>query len=391
MRLALFHSGGDPASPALWSGTPTGLTRGLESHGVEVIHLVAAPTGVRRRVHRLGAHILTLRDPNVGRFRGMVADRNFLARRARAQVLRHAISTAGALDGVVAMGTDAVDLGSLQLMHMPPIVTYEDATLLQMWDHADSDTRLLDPPNRYVREWVRTQRNSSLTAAAVAVSTEWAGRSFIEDYGVPAEQVHVIGMGHRPRRAGTRLGIDPAKPIFLFVGIDWTRKNGDAVVRAFARVRATLPGASLHLVGEHPHIDLPGVTDHGLLRRDDPVDQALLDNLYETSTAFVLPSLFDPSPISYLEAASAGLPVIATDQGGAGGMLGSGAIVVDPHSDEGLYLAMLQLADEGEANRRGLAAREQAAQSTWAGVAARMLAVFEELRGPTTDLGGGTH
>jgi glycosyltransferase involved in cell wall biosynthesis len=87
----------------------------------------------------------------------------------------------------------------------------------------------------------------------------------------------------------------------------------------------------------------------------------------------VLPSRFDPAGISWLEAASAGLPVIATTEGGAEELLGDAAICVHPDDQSGLLAAMQSLTSPTEARRRGELARQAAAGSTWSAVADRIL------------------
>jgi glycogen(starch) synthase len=183
----------------------------------------------------------------------------------------------------------------------------------------------------------------------------------------------VVGMGHRPRRVMMSVSRDWSNPRFLFVGVDWRRKNGSQVVRAFREVRATFPKATLDVVGRHPRIDEDGVTGHGFLARDDRASQELLDALFARATAFVLPSRFDPSPIAYLEAASAGLPVVATTEGGAGELLGPAAISVHPDDLNGLVLALTKLGDPHVSAKMGEVAAQRAASSSWADVAGRIV------------------
>jgi len=145
------------------------------------------------------------------------------------------------------------------------------------------------------------------------------------------------------------------------------------VLAAFRRLRVQVPGATLDLVGNHPPTHEPGVTGHGLLRQDDPTAQATLDALFARSTVFVLPSRFDPAGIAYLEAASAGLPVIATSEGGARELLADAALTVAPGDDDGLFSAMLALANPHKAESLGVLASRRVAESTWSSVAGRML------------------
>ena len=227
-----------------------------------------------------------------------------------------------------------------------------------------------------VASWAERQGAACRRATLCCVSTGWAANSVVQDYRVPPERVRVVGMGHRPRSASAAER-DWSRPRFLFVGVEWGRKNGAAVLEAFRAVRDRYPEATLDLVGEHPAVDQPGVRGHGLLRREDAQAQRRLDDLYAAATAFVLPSRFDPSPIAYLEAASAGLPVVATTEGGAGDLLGEAAITVAPDDAPGLVSAMLQLADPEMARKRGAEALRRAAESSWQSVTARILAALE--------------
>jgi glycosyltransferase involved in cell wall biosynthesis len=362
-RVGVLYPAADPLSPENWSGSPRGIGTGLAALGIEVVPLgtrdARPPARARSAWARLvaGAGTAGARDPR------RVA--------ARTALLRDAVRRAGPLDAVVAMGSEMYDLGRVR--STVPTVTYDDGTLVQQWSSPDSDIRGTEVPEDVVRRWFAAQAASSLAADACCVSTSWAARSFTDDLGVPAARVHVVGMGHRPRRPVPEVTRDWEHPRFLFVGIDWRRKNGDAVVRAFREVRASLPDASLDVVGEHGPLDEPGVTGHGLLRRSDPQAQRLLDELFARATAFVLPSRFDPSPIAYLEAGSVGLPVVATTEGGAGELLGPAALTVHPDDDRAIVAAMRRLADPTTARDLGAEAAQRTAGSTWEGVARRIV------------------
>ena len=79
------------------------------------------------------------------------------------------------------------------------------------------------------------QRRAYEQAVACCLTTPWAADSVIRDYGIAPAKVHVVGHRLQPRApAGER---DWSRPRFLFVGMDWARKNGAGVLRAFARLR----------------------------------------------------------------------------------------------------------------------------------------------------------
>lgn len=368
MRIGLLYPAPDALSPANWSGTPAGLSGGLIQNGVEVVPISArlAP----------GIHQWVAVASRAGGERGAVADRMPVRQRARTRALAASIRRAGRLDAVVAMGTEMYELDAV-LPEGLHCLTYDDGTLQQMWQHPDSDIRQAGFPSGHVEEWIRRQRASSRRADTCCVSTRWAAGSFAEEYGLPEERIRVVGMGHRPRFVANA-GRDWNAPRYLFVGVDWKRKNGASVLESFRIVRRRFPAARLDIVGRAPAIEEPGVHVHGFLPREEPSAQKLLDKLYESATCFVLPSLFDPSPISYLEAGSAGLPVIATGVGGAGELLGAGAVVVDPKNGAEISAAMLSLANPESARTTGAVALRHAARASWDRVGGRILRAIEE-------------
>lgn len=366
-RVGVLYPAPDPTSPAHWSGSPAGITTGLRALGVDVVPL---GTPVRSGVDRTRLGLQRL----IGGA-GPVAARRPSALRTRSVVLGHAVERAGRLTAVVAMGTDRYHLGDVRPVGVP-VATFDDGTLRQMWANSSSDIRGAGFADSDVEAWFEVQAASSRAADAVCVSTRWAGRSFADEYGVLNERLHVVGMGHRPRGIPAPGARDWRVPRYLFVGVDWRRKNGDAVIRAFEQVRRVVPGATLDVVGEHPALDAPGVRGHGFLRREDIAAQRRLDELFAHATAFVMPSLFDPSPIAYLEAASAGIPVVATTEGGAGELLGPAALSVHPYDDDALVHAMRQLADPEVAESLGAEALARSADASWPRVAERVLAAL---------------
>jgi len=373
MRVGIIYPVPEPLAPANWSGTPHGLASGLVGCGVDVV-----PIGVKipHGLHELVAIL----SRATGR-RGAVADRMQVRQWARTRALKSALAQHPTLDAVIAMGTEMYDLAAV-LEGSVPCATYDDGTLLQMYRDPNSDIRQSRFPQRHVARWIERQSASTRAATVCCVSTNWAARSYEDDYGIPSGQLAVVGMGHRPRLAAPGVIRDWSRPRFLFVGVEWRRKNGASVVRAFEEVRKRVPEATLDLVGNHPEIDAPGVNGHGFLARGDASAQLKLDRLYAAANCFVLPSKFDPSPIAYLEAASAGLPVIATSRGGAGELINDGAIVVDPGDSKALVDAMLALADRSAAQSMGAAAARNAAASSWSDVAGRIVKALGLTSGP---------
>lgn len=224
-----------------------------------------------------------------------------------------------------------------------------------------------------LRAFGRQQIEVHRAASACCVASGWAGDSLANDHGIPRAKVHVVGYG-------ANLRVDPppdrdwSTPRFLFVGNGWRRKNGERVLRAFARVRESCPGATLDIAGDHPRVDVPGVTGHGDRRLiADEAGRRLLGSLYQRATCFVMPSVHESFGIVYVEAAGAGLPSIGTTKGGTADSIGEGGILVDPTDEEALYAAMERLSHPDEARRLGAIAHRRSGLFTWRKVTERIL------------------
>jgi glycogen synthase len=221
--------------------------------------------------------------------------------------------------------------------------------------------------------WVaRRQLALYQSAYACCVASRWAADSLVRDHGIDARKIRVIGYG-RNADIPPPADRDWSTPRFLFVGRDWKRKNGDAVVRAFATLRNEVPAARLDVVGRHPPIDVPGVTGHGLIAVSEPDGRAKLETLFAEATCFVVPSFVEPFGIVYVEAAAAGLPSIAGSVGGTVDSVGDGGILVDAHDDDSIYRALREMADPDNARRLGALAFARSARLSWPATGQRVL------------------
>lgn len=211
----------------------------------------------------------------------------------------------------------ASDLTNLPLLHVT------DATpgfLREVygWDVPaaadDAEARLLN----------RARPVYSSTAMAERAAREFGGLatgatavSFGANFAVPPR-------GLAPVRELDRLEL-------LFVGGDWERKGGAIALAALDRLRAAGRNAHLTLVGTIP-AERAGelraradVTVTGFLDKNRPRDAARLAELYRRAHLFVLPTRADCTPMVVAEALAYHTPVLATDIGGIGEMVGAGA------------------------------------------------------------------
>lgn len=344
---------GEPTDPSAWSGTPAGLCSGLVAAGAELV-----PVDVRfpaeARLMRLARMPWTAEatNPAIAAANGAWGSR--LLRRA------------GRLDAVVAIGSGYLLRTDL------PLATYDDLTVAQGERQPWSDVSKLG--RRAAARWQRRQRLIYERARACCVGSAWARESVVEDYGIDPGKVHVVGHGRN-------FGPQPAErdwgtPRFLFVGVEWERKNGPAVLEAFAALRARHPGARLDVVGGHPPLDAPGVTGHGRLALSSAADREQLEGLFRRATCLVLPSAFEAFGIAYVDAGAAGVPSIGTTVGGARDAIGDGGLLVAPDDPGELAAAMERLADPATARQLGQRAFANSALFTWQAVAERVLAAL---------------
>ncbi len=361
---------GDPSQPATWSGTPSGVMRGLRGAGVEPVPIRVEPSMALRTVafNALAAAYVRPR----GGIRSTVQKSRAAAWASPALAAVNSwaapkrLRQAGRLDAIVQIGT------GYTLATDVPIATFEDMTVAQTKGHAYlgwedlSDTAFA---SRMAR-----QRRAYEQAVACCLTTPWAAESVIRDYGIAPSKVHVVGIGCNHAAAGER---DWTRPRFLFVGMDWARKNGAGVLRAFGRLREEVPAVLLDVVGRHPRLEQPGVTGHGVLHLNVAEERDRLDRLFGAATCFVMPSHSEASAITYVEAVAAGVPSIGTTSGGSGYLIGPGGLVVDPRDDDSLLVAMRRLSDPATAARLGAAAKRRAEEFTWTAVAQRLLRALD--------------
>ena len=158
-------------------------------------------------------------------------------------------------------------------------------------------------------------------ATALVTWSAWAANSLVDHYGVDRNKITVIPPGVVPEQwHRDQPRIDRGGPVrILFVGGDFQRKGGDLLVEAVEQLRSDPEVISrgqeieLHLVtspaakvepAPHRHVH------HGLT----PNSPELIE-LFHHCDVFALPTRGDCTPVVLAEAASAGLPAVATDVG----------------------------------------------------------------------------
>jgi glycosyltransferase involved in cell wall biosynthesis len=273
------------------------------------------------------------------------------------------LKAAAPLNGAVAIGSGYSVATSL------PVATFEDMTVAQALRQPEPVYE--DLSEAAAERWRSRQQRNLDRAVACCVTSRWVADSIERDYGIDSAKVRVVGLGSNVEIEAVER--DWGTPRFLFVGLDWERKRGADVVAAFAQVRKAYPHATLDLVGAHPPVDAEGVVGHGRLPLGSAQGQREYRALLASATCMLMPSVFEPFGIAYLDAAAFGIPSIGTTVGGAADAIGDGGRVVDPADPRELVAAMTELADPATARRRGELAFGRAPEFTGKLVAGRGL------------------
>jgi glycosyltransferase involved in cell wall biosynthesis len=215
--------------------------------------------------------------------------------------------------------------------------------------------------------WRTMERDLYARATCNFVSSGFAAESLRQDYGVPRERIECVFSGCNVTPSVDEDRSSRSGNVILFVGVDWERKGGPELVEAFRSVRATLPEAELWIVGCSPAIEERGVRVLGRVTPEQVAD------CYRRAAVFCLPSRMDPSASVLAEAASCGLPVVATRVGGNAERVDDGVtgLLCERHELANCLIRLLQ--DSGMRERFGAAgSRMVKDRFTWEAVCRKM-------------------
>jgi glycosyltransferase involved in cell wall biosynthesis len=247
-----------------------------------------------------------------------------------------------------------------------PFVIYTDHKIASHREYLASDPRLFRS-----KEFQELERKLFHRADRIVVSAAHVEQTLVRTYGCDPARVATILIGANVQEAVTSDCLDRyAAGRILFVGIDWERKGGPALLAAFDKVAARFPDATLTIAGCSPAVSHPRIRTMGLIPRTEVA--ALLGN----ASIFCLPSVVEPSAVASVEAMAFKLPVVATTVGGFPGMIvdGETGLLVPPNDPDALAGALATLlANPERARDMGQAGYRRSSELfTWDAVGARL-------------------
>ncbi len=238
-------------------------------------------------------------------------------------------------------------------INQTPLMIYTDYTFLNNLDYAGHDTRLFRS-----KTFLRYERDLYRNADAVAVTGSHVERTLIDRYGCDPARVKTIHVGANVA-IGTTSSTEQARYAskrVLFVGVEWERKGGPALVEGFRLAAQSHPDARLSIIGCSPAVSDPRITVVGTVARGEMAGH------YQTASVFCLPSLIEPLGIAAVEASLFRLPVIASRIDGFLETVTDGetGILVPVNDPAAIAAALCRLFDHpDEARRMGQAGFER--------------------------------
>lgn len=234
------------------------------------------------------------------------------------------------------------------------------------------------------RIYMALERRLGAFTDGIVFESAYARRIYETQVGVPACCAQVIANGLQEIEFSP---IEPAADAadFLFVGELRQLKGVDVLIEAVAGL-AGMHQTTVAIVGQGPderrfreRIATLGLESRIHLLGAMPARQA-----FRRGRCMLVPSRAESLPYIVLEAAAAGLPMIATDVGGIPEIVaGTDTALVEPGNVEALTDAMLAfLADEPAARARAGRLRAAVRQKfSLAAMATAVLALYDECRG----------
>ncbi|MBX3285551.1 MAG: glycosyltransferase family 4 protein [Actinobacteria bacterium] len=288
----------------------------------------------------------------------VAAEATWLAREAgrrRIEVLHHA-------GGVIPPGP--------AVGRIPAVLTVHDLQPLLMPENFSA----------VKRRWLHTMLpRSARRARTVLTPSAPTSASVADVLHVPTDRIRTVPHGvvsPGPVPAGRLLEVRQryrlGRLVVLYPAITYPHKDHLTLVRAFARIAAERPDATLVLTGGAGSAEAEvaaavrasGVGDQ--VRRTGRIPWADLDALYELAAAVAVPSRFEGFGAPALEAMAAGSPLVAADATALPWVVDDGGLLVPVGDDAAWAEALARLLDDpAERARLAAAGRQRAASFSW--------------------------
>lgn len=165
-------------------------------------------------------------------------------------------------------------------------------------------------PKEETDKWLYLEKQLYQKASAVFVCCENTRISLINDYELPGNKVFNVGYGVPFDQVENHEKTFDKKTI-LFVGVDFKRKGGEVLLKAFEKIHAKIPDSNLVIIG--PSKKIYKIEQDGVTFLGPVYNRMVLKEYFRQAYVFVMPSVCEPFGLVFLEAMSYKLPCIGTN------------------------------------------------------------------------------
>lgn len=223
----------------------------------------------------------------------------------------------------------------------------------------------------------KQQRKSYDDCRKVFCMSQWTRAQTLESHDISTDKVSAVGWGPIGiNLLEEELGDSRAENLVLFVGNEFLRKGMDFLREAIPFVAREVPDVKFVIVGQNadgfalePHENMKAT---GLVSNIEELKQ-----LYRRASMLVLPHRFERAGHVIIEAMSAGLPIVTSNQGGPAEVVhhGKNGFLVEVGDVDGLVKSIVRLlTDKATSKSFGEYAKSVVRQGyTWDRIAEKML------------------
>lgn len=195
---------------------------------------------------------------------------------------------------------------------------------------------------------IRWEQHVVDQATRIITRSDWTKDSLVNDYGFPAEKIHIVY-----NASSLPDSVTPANPVFdhvdflpvrlLFVGKVQNLKGIDIAIEVVNQLNSSGIPAELRVVGSSGQ-DQPHVHYLGLFKKSYPDQLQQYAEQYRWPHFLIHPARYDAAPIVTTEAASFGVPTLSNAVGGIASTVkhGVSGIVLPADSPAAEYVKVIQ-------------------------------------------------
>lgn len=194
-----------------------------------------------------------------------------------------------------------------------PIVAYCDGNLAISKDSNRSFTEFV--PQHILKKAFENEKSVYEKCSLIFTFSEWLRKSMVRDFELPENKVFAIGAGPNislTEALEEKKGYD--QKTILFIGKDFYRKGGDTVIKAFYIASKEIKDIKLIIAGTNPihGVEARNIEFTGYIDKNTNEGRKKIIDLYKRASVFVMPSVFEPFGIVFLEAMLFKLPCVGS-------------------------------------------------------------------------------